>query len=109
MTIAVQSDTKQRLIQAAMELFTTQGYEATSLAEILARAQVNSGSLYYFFKSKEELLIAGLDFFRTLIHPVVMDPPFSRTDDPVERVFEVLADYRGRMLATQLDYECPIG
>ena len=34
---------------AAMELFTTKGYEATTVAEILKRAGVNSGSLYYFF------------------------------------------------------------
>lgn len=102
-------DTKQRLLMAAMELFTTRGYEATSVADVLARAGVNSGSLYYFFDGKEDLLIEGLDFFRTLLYPIVMEPPFSRTADPIERVFEVLADYRGRLMATELEYECPVG
>ena len=92
-----------------MELFTTKGYEATSVAEILERAGVNSGSLYYFFKSKEELLLAGLDFFKTLLYPVVMAAPFGRESDPIERIFAVLADYRERLVQCGTAYECPIG
>lgn len=92
-----------------MELFTTQGYEATSLADIVQRAGVNPGSLYYFFKTKEDLLVAGLEFFQTLLYPIVMEPPFARTADSIERVFEVLADYRARLVACHLDYECPVG
>lgn len=101
--------TRERLLQSAMELFTTQGYESTSLADILQRAGVNSGSLYYFFKTKEDLLLAGLDFFKTLLYPIVMESPFARESDPIERIFAVLADYRERILYCDLEYECPIG
>src|ERR1051325_9890013 len=101
--------TRERLLQSAMELFTTQGYETTSLAEILKRAGVNSGSLYYFFKSKEDLLLAGLDFFKALLYPIVMEPPFTRESDPIERIFAVLADYRHRLVLCDTEYECPIG
>jgi TetR/AcrR family transcriptional repressor of nem operon len=94
---------------AAMELFTTQGYEATSVAEILKRAGVNSGSLYYFFTNKHELLVEGLEFFKALLYPIVMQPAFAREPDPIERIFAVLQDYRQRMLVTDLDYECPVG
>jgi TetR/AcrR family transcriptional regulator, transcriptional repressor for nem operon len=94
---------------AAMELFTTQGYDATSIAEILVKAGVNSGSLYYFFKTKEELLLAGLDFFQQLVYPIVMEPAFSREVDPIEKIFAVLADYRQRLVVCKLEYECPIG
>lgn len=92
-----------------MELFTTQGYESTSLAEVLHRASVNSGSLYYFFKTKEDLLLAGLDYFKALLYPIVMAPPFSRESDPIERIFAVLADYRERIVQCDSEYECPIG
>ena len=101
--------TRDRLLLAGMELFTTQGYEATSVADILKRAGVNSGSLYYFFDSKEDLLVAGLEFFQTLLYPVVMEPAFAREHDPIERIFAVLADYRQRLITTHLNYECPIG
>ncbi len=103
------SSTRDRLLMAAMELFTTQGYEATSIADILQRAGVNSGSLYYLFKSKHDLLVAGLEFFKTLLYPIVMAPAFAREADPIERIFAVLADYRGRLLMTGLEYECPVG
>ena len=103
------SGTRERLLQAAMGLFTTQGYEATSLAQIVQRASVNSGSLYYFFKTKEDLLLAGLDHFKTLLYPIVMAPAFTRESDPIERIFAVLADYRERIVQCDLEYECPIG
>jgi TetR/AcrR family transcriptional repressor of nem operon len=101
--------TRERLLMAAMELFTTKGYEATSVAEILKRAGVNSGSLYYFFESKHELLVEGLEFFKTLLYPIVMQPAFARESDPIERIFAVLEDYRQRLLITDLNYECPVG
>ena len=101
--------TRERLLMSAMELFTTRGYEATSVAEILKRAGVNSGSLYYFFSGKEELLLAGLEYFKTLLYPVVIAPAFATTPDPIEKIFAVLNFYRRNLLLCDLDYECPMG
>jgi hypothetical protein len=50
-----------------------------------------------------------LEFFQTLLYPIVMQPAFAREEDPIERIFAVLADYRQRLLMTDLDYECPVG
>lgn len=101
--------TRDRLVAAAMELFHENGYEATGLKEILERAQANSGSLYYYFKSKEELLVAVLQKYTELMDPIVMRPAFERTADPMERVFAVLAGYRVRLLETEFTRGCPIG
>jgi len=38
--------TRERIIEAALELFWLKGYGSTSIADILSRSQVNSGSLY---------------------------------------------------------------
>ena len=62
--------TRDRLIDAARKLFWAQGYEVTSVAEILKKAEVNSGSLYYHFKSKEDLLLAVLDRYKELRLPI---------------------------------------
>ena len=70
---------------------------------------MNSGSLYYFFKTKDDLLLAGLDLFQVLVYPIVMEPAFTRESDPVEKIFAVLEDYRQRLVVTGLEYECPIG
>jgi TetR/AcrR family transcriptional regulator, transcriptional repressor for nem operon len=109
MSIPVPTSTRDKLVFAAMELFTTKGFDATSIAEILARAGVNSGSLYYFFKTKDDLLLAGLDLFQVLVYPIVMEPAFTRETDPIEKIFAVLEDYRQRLVVTGLEYECPIG
>ena len=101
--------TRQRLVEAALYLFWKQGYNATGMAEILAQSRVNSGSFYHFFKSKDDLLLAVLQLYIETLHPIVIDPVFATTDDPVERIFGVLSFYRQNLMATGCTYGCPIG
>ena len=54
------TETRERIVEAARQLFFKQGYAATGVAEILKAAEANSGSLYHFFPSKEDLLVAVL-------------------------------------------------
>ncbi len=49
-------DTRERIQRTALELFTEQGYERTSLREIAERIGVTKAALYYHFSSKEEIL-----------------------------------------------------
>lgn len=49
-------DTRGRIQAVALELFTEQGYDATSLREIAERLGVTKAALYYHFKSKEEIV-----------------------------------------------------
>ena len=79
------------------------------MAELLAHADVNSGSFYHFFESKEALLRAVLQTYLHALGPVIVEPAFSRTDDPVERIFAILAGYRERILQTGSRYGCPLG
>ena len=101
--------TRQRLVEAARELFLAKGYEATSVADVLARAEVNSGSLYYFFKTKEQLLLAVLDEYVDLLEPMILRPVFERVSDPLDRVFAVLAGYRQMLVMSDCRAGCPIG
>lgn len=105
----MEKPTRQRLVEAARELFLASGYEATSVADVLARAKVNSGSLYYFFKTKEQLLLAVLDEYVDLLEPMVLRPAFERVSDPLDRVFAVLAGYRQMLVMSDCRLGCPIG
>jgi AcrR family transcriptional regulator len=49
-------DTRSRLRELALELFAEQGYEKTSLREIAERLGVTKAALYYYFKSKEDIV-----------------------------------------------------
>jgi AcrR family transcriptional regulator len=102
-------DTRAKIIEAAMELFWAKGYGSTSIADILSRTQLNSGSLYHFFPGKQDLLLAVLEAYRDGIEEMLLAPAWAGEGDPVERVFKLLDLYRGLILQTECTYGCPIG
>jgi TetR/AcrR family transcriptional regulator, transcriptional repressor for nem operon len=101
--------TRERLIEAAIALFWERGYANTSMSELLSAAKANSGSFYHFFPSKEDLLLAVLDRYLALLHPALLGPAWEGVDDPIERIFALLARYRMSILQTDCTFGCPIG
>jgi AcrR family transcriptional regulator len=53
--------TRQKILEAAVELFTDNGFGVTTLNDIADRAELTSGALYYHFESKEALAIGIID------------------------------------------------
>lgn len=102
-------DTRTRIVTAAMELFWQKGYTSTSIADILASAEVNSGSLYHFFPGKQDLLLAVLDTYHRGIDEMLLRPAWQGVADPLERIFALLAAYRAAIVQTGCTYGCPIG
>jgi AcrR family transcriptional regulator len=101
--------TRQKLVRTAQELFWQKGYEATSLGDIARVSKVNAGSLYYFFKTKEELLLAVLDQYLEDLWPAVIEKPFAKARDPIQRIFLILEVYRRLLVQTGCTKGCPIG
>ena len=101
--------TRDRLVAAAMRLFWEKGYNTTSVADIVRAAGAHSGSLYHFFPTKQDLLVAVLDTYHAGIHPMLLEPAWRDVEDPIERVFALLAAYRERLVDTDCFYGCPIG
>ena len=54
-------DTKSRLLEAALEMFSQNGYEGTNIRELSASLGLGKSSLYRHFESKEEIWNAMLD------------------------------------------------
>jgi AcrR family transcriptional regulator len=102
-------ETRERLVETARRLFHEQGYTATGIAQILEAGAARSGSLYYFFPTKEDLLLAVLEKYKELLWPMVVQPVFDRVRDPIERIFGILDGYRKQLLATTYQFGCPIG
>ncbi|WP_317644983.1 TetR/AcrR family transcriptional regulator [Sporosarcina sp. GW1-11] len=50
-------DRKNQLIDIALELFATNGFEGTKISDIVAAADVSQGTFYWYFKSKESIVI----------------------------------------------------
>jgi AcrR family transcriptional regulator len=53
-----QSDTRARIQETALKLFTDQGYEATSLREIAEALGVTKAALYYHFRTKDDIIVS---------------------------------------------------
>lgn len=105
----VVSKTRDNIIDAAMELFAYQGYGNTGLSEIARRAGAQQGSIYHFFATKEELLAAVLERRKQLLWPCVLTPVWDTVDDPIERIFKLLDQYRQMLTITEFAHGCPIG
>jgi TetR/AcrR family transcriptional regulator, transcriptional repressor for nem operon len=102
-------DTRSRIVGTAMELFWRKGYGSTSMSDLLQAAGVNSGSLYHFFPGKQDLLLAVLDAYHEGIRAMLLEPAWRGVDDPIERIFALLARYRELIVETDCTYGCPIG
>lgn len=105
----MKNSTRERLVEAARLLFWKHGYSSTGIAQILKEADAGSGSLYYFFPTKEDLLLAVLEWYRENLWSQVVQPVFDRVTDPIERIFGILDAYRRGLLLTSFQHGCPIG
>ena len=56
-----QKEARQRLVQAALELFGTKGYHQTTIGEIAKKACYSRNLVHYYFDSKEEIGYAAID------------------------------------------------
>src|SRR5207237_4793311 len=51
-------ETRERILDAALRLFRKRGFDQTTMRDIAAEAEVATGAAYYYFSSKEEMVIA---------------------------------------------------
>lgn len=102
-------NTREKLILTARDLFLLNGYHATGIAEIVREAGVRPGSLYHFFPTKEDLLLAVLQWYYDNIEEGLLQPIWNRIDDPIERIFGLLDGYRQMLLLVGYSQGCPIG
>jgi AcrR family transcriptional regulator len=52
------ASTRERILDVALELFTDQGFDGTSMRQIAERLHISKPAIYYHFASKEEILVA---------------------------------------------------
>src|SRR5260221_11436323 len=93
-------DTRTRLVLTAMQLFWEKGYGSTSIADVLHRAGVNSGSLYHFFPGKQDLLLAVLDAYHGGNGQMLLEPAWIGGGGPMEKIFTLVPQCRNARLGT---------
>ncbi len=75
---------RERLVVAAVDLFTEQGYDATTVAQIAERAGVTKSTFFRHFPDKRELLVAGQETLSRLLAEGIAEAPGDAS--PLEAV-----------------------
>ncbi len=75
---------RERLVLAAVDLFTEQGYDATTVAQIAERAGVTKSTFFRHFPDKREILVAGQQTLSQLLTEGIADAPGG--DSPLDAV-----------------------
>lgn len=84
------------LLQVATEVFCEKGYEAASLQDIADRLGMLKGSLYYYIRTKEDLLYEVInDVFQQGLANI--ESLASQPGDPVERLYKVIVGHVDHM------------
>lgn len=65
------SDTRERIQNVALELFSEHGYDKTSLREIAERLGVTKAALYYHFKTKEDIIASIGEEFTASVDAII--------------------------------------
>lgn len=89
--------TRQRVLDAARELFDTNGYQGTTIREIARRAQVSVGSVFTTFASKGEIL--------SEVMQARLDPLYAEIDRVMPHLRGSTADRLRTMFAIHFEFE----
>jgi len=95
-----EADSRGRLERAALELYGERGFEATTVAEIAARAGVTERTFFRHFTDKREVLFAGSARLQELLVTAVANAPDTAT--PIDAV-AVAIDAAGALLNERRD------
>lgn len=87
-------ETRQKILEGAVELFAENGFEGTTLRDITDYAQITTGTFYYHFASKEALVPAVIDQGWPIIWKVVTawtESRFPSLENVIGVTFEVIS------------------
>jgi TetR/AcrR family transcriptional repressor of nem operon len=95
--------TRDQILSAASRLIHVQGYQSTSLEDVLRESGIGKGNFYYYFKSKEDLGYAIIDRIRRAFVERGLEPAFADQEaDPVAQ----LHAFFDRVLESQRQRNC---
>lgn len=100
------SGKRERLVDAAAQVFYQQGVEKTTIADIARAAEVPVGNVYYYFKTKDQLIEAAIGSHARILDAVIAAS--DRHETPAERLKALIAGWVAEREQT-VRYGCPFG
>ena len=101
---AVQA-TKTKLLNSALKLVRTHGYEATSVDELCQDAGVSKGAFFHYFKGKEDLAVSATRYWTEMTGGLFAAAPYHAYEDPLDQLIAYI-DFRAQLLEGRTLPEC---
>jgi TetR/AcrR family transcriptional repressor of nem operon len=98
---------RERLVAAASQLLYQQGTERTTLAEIARLADVPPGNVYYYFKTKDDVIAAVISAHEQEIRTTLAAID-ARHGTPKDRLKDLVREF-ARQSEIIAQYGCPLG
>jgi AcrR family transcriptional regulator len=105
-SVVTRAGKRDRLVWSATELFHENGVHRTTLAEVAERADVPLGNVYYYFKTKDELVAAVIDSYEEQAAALIAS--FERGRTPQARLKALVRNWFD-MRDTVVRHGCPMG
>jgi len=90
-------DKKKQLLDAALHVFATQGFEKASMREIAANAGLTTGAIYYHYKNKDDLYYDAVKESAYFVHRLSEKDKDSKVKSNQEMFEEISNNVRNRM------------
>ena len=94
------SDLKDEIVNKSFFLFLNKGYKACSLRDLESATRLTKGAFYYYFRSKEEILKAGIDKYLSVIGDI-SETEFLQIGS-LKRYIDVIMEQKERSAETLL-------
>ena len=109
MDTETKAPSRRRILDAAVRLVRTKGYNATSVDDLCADAGVTKGAFFHHFKSKEDLGTAAARHWTDITVPLFEGAPYHAPARPLDRVLAYI-DFRKSIIGGELaEFTCLAG
>lgn len=101
--------TKQRILEAALQVFREHGYAATTIDDLCRTAGVTKGAFFHHFESKEAVALSAIEYWNSATGTLFEAAPYWRVEDPLARILAYL-DFRAELVRGELpEFTCLLG
>jgi TetR/AcrR family transcriptional repressor of nem operon len=100
---------RDKLLDAALALVRANGYAATTVDDLCARAGVTKGAFFHHFKTKDALAVAAVNHWSESTGRLFASASYHDHADPLERVLGYLEFRRALLMGGVADFTCFAG
>ena len=101
--IVDREEKKARILEAAIKVFARKGLSKTTISDIAAEADIGKGTVYEYFKSKDEVFSASFIFFMDKVE-IILSKRLYRIHDPLKKLSAVFTAWADILDSEYVEY-----